>query len=115
MKSARVGLTPEPMYIYSARPGSVSTSRAATLGIVQVNHILAGRFPRDQKPRPDFRARGRAWTYQALTGYLREGSILEAVRSATRLPLHYILSRLVLTAGRRLAKAASMRRTSYPE
>lgn len=101
LASARVGLTTEALYRYSARAGSVSTHRKATLSIVRANRLLSSRFQPLHGTRPDFEERGRAWMYQSLVGHLKERKWIGAITCAFHLSPSYIVRRIFRAAVKR--------------
>ncbi len=100
--SAAIRLIPDALYVYSVRPGSVSTFRSATRHLVEANRRMQRRFRPEHGVRPDFVERGRAWEYQALIGNLKERSLAAAAANAARLPPHYVAQRWTLAFMRRL-------------
>ena len=98
---ARFFVRPEADYLYSVRPGSISSQWRATRDLAEVNSRIA-KLETAQQSGVDFTERGQAFWYQQFSGTVKQRNIVGAVSALRHLSPWYIGRQLVRATTRRL-------------
>jgi succinoglycan biosynthesis protein ExoO len=104
---ARLRLTPEALYLYHLRDGSVSSTGAANLAVRQANVILQAMFAQtDPAITSLLRLRLAAVDFELLIWHLRQADFSSALAAASRMPSRFLAAKLLHALARRLGRPA---------
>ena len=98
---ARFFLRPEADYLYSVRPGSVSSQWRATRDLAEVNRRIS-KLETAPQSGVDFKERGQAFWYQQFSGTLKQRNIAGTLSAISHLSPWYLSRQLMRATARRL-------------
>lgn len=99
---ARFFVRPEADYLYSVRPGSISSQWRATRDLAEVNSRIS-KLETAPQSGVNFAERGQAFWYQQFSGTVKQGKIAGTVSALRHLSPWYVGRQLIRATTRRLS------------